>query len=423
MHTKSTQPHDGERTPASPLTHNTPQPEAPLDVLHTALHAHSLQATQRQLGNRSAYIGMSDVGHAVECLRSAVARKLSTSGPTNTPVLKRLLTLQRGHWQEQGIMEALSATGHTFIPQLEIAAAFHGVPIRAHLDLTLIRSNPHPCIQVWELKSNQRLPETLYTANEVQLYGQIGLLHACWNRPCFSVRDASGHIVFSRKTFPEAAYQLFQIDLPDSPEQTAVEGYVLSVAMSDAKAFGPYPPDRNMLGVCLRTAATLWQTMQTVATGSLSLDDVPTCQGFHPLCDWCDANGDCPKFKPVCQDGEPITLDDEYAEYLAQLTQLKERKRSLEGDIAEMEDTLRSAWHRLTSAASPQSPGWIAAGNYRFKTAAVPGRSTLDQTLLKEEVTKLTHDEQATEALLSRCRKTGAQHERLTISPINTKGA
>jgi hypothetical protein len=73
MHTKSTSSLDGPVIPASTITHNTPPSEAPLAVLHTALQAHSLQATQSQLGNRSAYIGMSDVGHAVECLRSAVA--------------------------------------------------------------------------------------------------------------------------------------------------------------------------------------------------------------------------------------------------------------------------------------------------------------------------------------------------------------
>ena len=43
----------------------------------------------------------------------------------------------------------------------------------------------------------------------------------------------------------------------------------------------------------LRLAATLWNTTKAIRDGAMRLDDVPTCAGFHPLCDWCAVNATC----------------------------------------------------------------------------------------------------------------------------------
>ena len=86
------------------------------------LLAQGAKSTASQLGDRTTYIGMSDIGKGAECLRAAVANKL---GGLKQPlanelnrwyeeqrfddirqILKKQLTLQRGHWFEGGIVRA-----------------------------------------------------------------------------------------------------------------------------------------------------------------------------------------------------------------------------------------------------------------------------------------------------------------------------
>jgi len=159
---------------------------------------HGAHHTAQHLGDRSTYVGLSDVGRAITCLRAAVASKLGRGDvPTGddigrwlrdgdaqpiTTALGRQLVLQRGHWLEAGVETALRANGVNLIPQLEISVVENGVPLRAHLDFVLVGGGPRPALRVLELKSTAHLPKTLYSAYEVQLYGQIGLLQAQWNR-------------------------------------------------------------------------------------------------------------------------------------------------------------------------------------------------------------------------------------------------
>ena len=416
------------------MDHQNPaRSTALLSLLAKGLQIHSQNSTQTQLGDRSRYVGMSDIGRALECLRAAVAGKLqSTIRPEHLDepadytrmrkLLRRELILQRGHWQEAGIASALSAAGLSLIPQLEIEATCQGVPIKAHLDLTLVWGGHEPSVRILELKSNERLPQTLYVSNEIQLYGQLGLLQTTWNQPCFSQRDEQGNPVFTRKSFPEVAKALFGIDLPSDARQVALEGWVLSVSMSDAKAFGPYLPNRNMLAVCLQTAKSLWTALTDVQSGGSVLDDVPTCSGFHPLCDWCEANSDCPKFRPMSIAGKQVELPPEYSSDLVQLDALKEQRLTLEGDIEDLESRIRTAFERFSAHQDGGQPSWLASDDYRFRVAAMPGRKTVDQAALLSELLALSGDEDKAKDILTRVQKTGQPYERLTIGRINGKG-
>ena len=51
-----------------------------LPLLNSGLQLHRQNQTATHLGDRSQYIGMSDIAKGVECLRAAVAGKLG-SGP------------------------------------------------------------------------------------------------------------------------------------------------------------------------------------------------------------------------------------------------------------------------------------------------------------------------------------------------------
>ena len=144
-----------------------------LALISKGLHAHAKQATALTLGDRSQYIGLSDIGRALECPRAALANKCL---PRSHPDLQKLLTLQRGHWLEHGIYQALVAQNLRILPQLELSIIHNNVPIKAHMDFVLVWEQPRPAIRILELKSTETLPHTVYTSYQVPPYGQAGLL-------------------------------------------------------------------------------------------------------------------------------------------------------------------------------------------------------------------------------------------------------
>ena len=349
---------------------------------------HSREETARTLGDRRTYIGLSDVGRAITCMRAAMLNKI---GGKPAETLQRQLVLQRGHWLEAGLVPAFRANGATLMSQLEISITYGDVPIRAHLDLTLVAEG---VVRVLELKSTARLPDVLSPGYEVQLYGQIGLLHAYWNQPVFGAED------LSPRTFPQLVQALLGIVLPDTPERVDLEGWVLCVSMNDAKAFGPYGPNATMTDLVLRTAETLWHAMQQGES------NLPTCPGFHPLCDWCDHATGCPKFQanPVSDPALEAELD--------MFSRLKAEKARIEAEISDYEARIRQFHQRAGKAA-----GWLSTGRFRFRSARMSGRKNIDQTKLRVELANRLGPDGA-DALLERITTTGNDYDRLTVSPL-----
>ena len=68
-------------------------------LIRQGLQAVSQQNTTAHLGDRSTYVGMSDIGQHWGCPRAALARKVLPTADS----LERFLVLQRGHWFEAGV--------------------------------------------------------------------------------------------------------------------------------------------------------------------------------------------------------------------------------------------------------------------------------------------------------------------------------
>lgn len=379
-----------------------------LALITNGLHSHAEQSTVLTLGDRSQYIGLSDIGRALECPRAALCNKVF---PRPQPDLQKLLTLQRGHWLEHGIGQALAAQSLRVLPQLELSLTHNGVPIKAHMDFVLVWEKPRPAVRILELKSTGRLPEMLYTSYECQLYGQAGLLAQEWNRPAFSLRDEYGTTLHGNLTMPELCKAHFGLHLPTEPAAVDVEAWVLCISMSDAKPFGPYLPNDAMRDLCLNTALTLWQNKQAVEAGQLDVNSMAYASGFHALCAYCDWNADCPKF----HDGEH---QPEWQADLQRLTSLKDSRDTLDAEIDELEAGLKDAYI-LTG----MTGDWINAASHRFKVSQHPGRRSLNRDALYEELAEIFAAEGLAdidvEALLIRCERVGQPYTRLTINPIN----
>lgn len=378
-----------------------------LSLLARGLVACSQKHTATTLGDRSRYVGMSDIGKAADCLRAAVAGKVYPSRkPTagNKPDRDTLLCslrMRRGHWFENGVAEALSLAGMPVLHQMSIHTRHNSTPIIAHLDFVLVSDGASPSVQIVEMKSCEHIPDTAYAAHEVQLSGQIGMLEALWNSPNFMIQPGP------LRTFPDLVRRACNIDLPERPKNVVIDGVVLVLSMNDVRVFGPYTPNRIMLDVCLGLAETIWKNADQVRKGTLDLNRVSTARGWHPLCDYCDWNAGCPRF-----DGLNAP---ELEQELLNLNALKDEKDAAAFRFQQAEEKLKNTFRGI-------SPGqdWVNAVTQRFRLGTCDGRKLLDRDrLLTALATRLPGAE--AEAVIQASYKTGEAYERLYTGTIRPR--
>jgi len=370
-----------------------------LSLLASGLAAASENHTKEVLGDRSQYLGLSDLALGLSCPKAVVAGKLAGENADNN--LNRLLKLRRGHWLEHGLEEAFQAIKRKYISQLRISLHYENTPVKGHLDL-VIPGEDGRSLTVLELKSVGRLRDQVYASHEAQLYGQISLLKELWAKPAFSAGDHA-----ESYSFPDLAKRRLGISLPSSASSVSISGFVLAVSPDAARPFGPYEPNRSVLDALLKTGTRLWRHILEIGAGRETLADVPFGIGFMPLCDYCAYNRNCPKFQG---DNRP-----ELEKELTDLAVLKAARSNLETEIKEREDQLKAL------ASLMGQPGqWINGLSHRFRVSFQAGKATLDQNLLKAGLSQAggLKDEEVT-ALLASAQKTGRPFERLNISPIN----
>lgn len=373
--------------------------EGLLEILRYGLERDGKQRTVIQLGDRSRYVGMSDIAKMLDCPRAALAAKLCTTEHRNTAeALKHQLLLQRGHWFEKGVRQALMGYGFFPLSQLEIEIRYGEVPIKAHLDFTLVADQPQPTVRILEVKSTVRLPTTLSESYAMQIGGQTALLKAYWNLPAFNLVQDTGEVLHHR-TFPEMCNECLGVSLPDA-SACDIQGWVLCLSMCDAKAFGPFLPEDTDIARCLDMASEFWETMIALRYNILNLNTIQTVQGLSPLCPSCLWREDCPHFKG--------SSHPEWEDTLEQFMSLKTQKKSIEAEIGELESRLKVAY-QLSHTVKGE---WINTGNHTFRVIPQNGRVTLDRKRLNEELETLLGEQEA-QTLMARCEKQGDPFERL----------
>ena len=303
-----------------------------LEIITYGLASYVNRNTQTQLGNREEYVGMSDLGSYMTCPRMAIMNKLHPQHLTHDR--KPLLTMQRGHWFEDGITDALKTMELPLIRQLEIAVTHNDTLIKAHLDFVLASNHPRHTVRILEIKSCQKLPDCLYASYETQVYGQVGLLTWYRDEPIFSVREETGRYRFQGMTFPEIAHQLWGLKLPYEWEEVDIEAWVLCISMTDAKVFGPYVSDAGMMDVVLGKAEEFWSMIRQIKDGIFDPSSLKTASDFNIVCEHCLWNADCPKFKG----NDPPELSHE----LEELETWKSERASLDGKIKEKESAMKN---------------------------------------------------------------------------------
>ena len=374
--------------------------EGLLEILRYGLERDGERRTAVQLGDRSQYVGLSDIAKMLDCPRVALAAKLYPPEHRNTAeALNHQITFQRGHWFETGVHQALIGYGLSLLSQLEIEIVYGDVLLKAHLDFTLVTDQPHPVVRILEVKSTAKLPTTLSESYLMQIGAQTALLKAYWNHPVFNIIQETGEVLYHR-TLPEICKELLDVSLPDDDSACDIQGWVLCLSMCDAKAFGPFLPEDADIARCLDMASEFWETMNDLKENRLNLNAIRTAQGLDALCPSCFWRKDCPHFWG--------SSHPEWEDALVQLIKLKTQKKSFEADIDELESRLKVAY-QLSHTVRGE---WINTGKHTFRVIPQNGRVTLDRKRLNEELETLLGEQDA-RTLLARCEKQGDPFERL----------
>ena len=374
--------------------------EGLLEILRYGLERDGERRTAVQLGDRSQYVGLSDIAKMLDCPRVALAAKLYPPEHRNTAeALNHQITFQRGHWFETGVHQALIGYGLSLLSQLEIEIVYGDVLLKAHLDFTLVTDQPHPVVRILEVKSTAKLPTTLSESYLMQIGAQTALLKAYWNHPVFNIIQETGEVLYHR-TLPEICKELLGVSLSDDASACDIQGWVLCLSMCDAKAFGPFLPEDADIARCLDMASEFWETMNDLKENRLNLNAIRTAQGLDALCPSCFWRKDCPHFWG--------SSHPEWEDALVQLIKLKTQKKSFEADIDELESRLKVAY-QLSHTVRGE---WINTGKHTFRVIPQNGRVTLDRKRLNEELETLLGEQDA-RTLLARCEKQGDPFERL----------
>lgn len=390
---------------------------------------HSLASTERNLGDRTEYLGMSDIGAALECPRSVVAKKvfpetvtpgdidaLLTKGQHDLilEIAQKHLRMAHGHWTEDGIAKSLLDSDTFFISQLEIRTLFGNVPVMAHLDFVFPFGGPRPALRVWETKSPEKNRDCIFANQETQLYAQLSMLKSLWSSPCFNVKKTDGtYMVAEHCSFPALVRQLGGPKMPSSSDYVDIEGYLLNLPPAGVNPFGPYRPNEIALKTCMGIADKVWRHIVDIREGKKTLDTVPHAKGFYPLCDYCDVSGACPKFGNARLP--------EYQPMLQEYQECKAQEQWWKGKAEAVKSELKGVYRLLAKQKTISQGDWVNCDGPRFKLALMAGKSSFSPDSLRKELVAMVEQgiqletEEQVEALIKRCYTLGASYEQLYI--------
>ncbi len=254
-------------------------------TLLTSLRKLAQQHTEDTLGDRSNYLGASDIGY---CPRKVILGKMHPSEHD----LATLLRFQRGHMAEDILARAFTAAGYCNYEQ-QVELIFSGdVPLKAHVDF-VFTSNTHKIKSVLEVKSASRIPDGPYSSWESQLYIQMGLL---------------------ARQYPDYT----------------IKGAVLALDIGNGEVafFNGYEPQVTIFNGLLDRAGIIWSDYQAI----LNQEECQPGTEVSPLCGFCDHIATCPQFE-----AEHVP---QMAGVVEALQELRGREKTLQGEIGKIKKHL-----------------------------------------------------------------------------------
>lgn len=235
-----------------------------------------LKKSNEELGDRSKYIGSSDIGNC--------PRKVYLSKNKLKPTVNDLVKFTRGHAFEPIIAEVFQLAGYKYEPQKEIIHPKYDY-VQAHIDYFL-HNKDMTKIRVVELKTVSTTPESAYPSWVDQVQYQLGTVKA---------------------TYPNAE----------------IKGSILvvNVVNGDIVEFNGMEPIDSVYENLLEKARLLMDAVKN--------DKEPEPEiGFH--CAWCPFRKNCPAFTK-----NDIDLPEDIVEEIKAYAKLNEKRREIETKIKE----------------------------------------------------------------------------------------
>lgn len=248
--------------------------------IEAALQELSRSHTEETLGNRSSYLGASDLGG---CPRKTVLTKLSP--PTHD--LTALLHFKRGHMAEDVLAEAFSKSGFTFERQVEVVSDEDGVPFKLHIDF-VFTSETAKVKRILEVKSPTLMPENTYASWDMQTHFQVGMLAQKY---------------------------------PDYKVSAGILG--IQFGKDGLQFWNGYEPNAQMFLGLKQRAKRIWTSYEKALSGEVEVDEID--MEVSPLCAFCHYISTCPEL----QGDEVPELDSAVGEYISLQAQEKRVKAEI----------------------------------------------------------------------------------------------
>jgi CRISPR/Cas system-associated exonuclease Cas4 (RecB family) len=225
-----------------------------------------------ELGDRTEYIGASDVG---QCPRKVV---LSKTQPVPYD-LQTLIRFERGNLVERIVENAFNHSGIRYALQVEVIHPEFN-HLKAHLDFMFSRQNE---IAVLETKSVSKIPDAPYPSWIQQIHFQMGLV--ALNNSSLPVRGA-----------------LLVIDL----------------SSGEFHVFNDYSHNPALFKGLVEKAEHIWEAVN---------GDIEPYTEKDILCTWCPYQKSCPEY--LNQDLVDLPIEREVEQYLS----LKENEKAIKANV------------------------------------------------------------------------------------------
>ncbi len=245
----------------------------------------SRKETAESLGDRSDYVGASDIG---KCFRQAVLSKLYPVRHS----LETLVQFKMGHLIETILMECFDQAKIKYKTQFE--AVYPDNPhIKCHIDF-LFHNQSMSKIGILECKSTKAIPDEPYETWVNQVQFQIGLV-----KQRFPNADVYGKII------------------------------VIDRATGDIKLFDQqFRFNMLVFNALIEKGKRILKAVENKVT-----DDLETSESF--LCGYCAFKNNCPRFT-----GDETTVPDDLKAAVEKYKQLSEKKRDIADQIEDIKNNI-----------------------------------------------------------------------------------
>lgn len=241
----------------------------------------TLKQSSDELGDRSSYIGASDIG---SCERKAVLSKLQ---PQDNP-LEKLMVFIRGHLGETIVAEVMEAAGYKYSTQETLVHPDYPF-IKAHLDFMFRAGNK---VRALEIKTVSNIPSEPYQTWVDQVTYQLGLL---------------------RLNYPEAD----------------IKGLVLAINLNTGE-LQEYEIEENpaYFNILVEKAQTLFNKIEQKTTENLETE-------VALLCAFCPFKDSCPEFT-----GDEQNVSEDLKRDVEQYKELSKQEKSIKKEKDAIKDEL-----------------------------------------------------------------------------------